>query len=239
MADNLELKLSFSASEVQRQLTRIGESELPFAMALTATRVAQAAQKAIKREIENVFDNPTPWIKNSTYILAANKSDPKAVVYAREFGGTPAPVTLTPQIEGGVRKFKRSEGHLRAAGFLPNGWQIAPGPGAKRDKYGNISRGQLQQVLSGLRVQHDPQQNRRRGKPSEFFVIRPGSRNPLQAGVWQRIGRVPSLILTFIQTPTYKSRLDWHGVASAAAEAAFVDEVTRSVDDILSKVFDR
>ncbi|ECO0967478.1 hypothetical protein AA450_24630, partial [Salmonella enterica subsp. enterica serovar Give] len=152
MADKIEVKLDFDAQDVQRQLMRLEEREIPFAMALTATRTAKAAQLALKDEISRVFDNPTPWILNSTYILAAKKSDPKAVVYAREWGGTPAPTTLTPQIEGGERQYKRSEGALRAGGYLPNGWQVAPGPGAKRDKYGNINRGQLQQVLSSLRV---------------------------------------------------------------------------------------
>lgn len=142
MADKIEVKLDFDAQDVQRQLMRLEEREIPFAMALTATRTAKAAQLALKDEISRVFDNPTPWILNSTYILAAKKSDPKAVVYAREWGGTPAPTTLTPQIEGGERQYKRSEGALRAGGYLPNGWQVAPGPGAKRDKYGNINRGQ-------------------------------------------------------------------------------------------------
>ena len=121
---------------------------------------------------------------------------------------------------------------MRAGGYLPNGWQVAPGPGAKRDKYGNINRGQLQQVLSGLRVQRDVHQNRRQGKPTEFFVIRPGTSNPLQPGVWQRVGRRPTLILTFIQRPNYSQRLDWAG------EAAFTDEIAKAIDELLAKKFD-
>lgn len=239
VADKIEVKLDFDAQDVQRQLMCLEEREIPFAMALTATRTAKAAQLALKDEISRVFDNPTPWILNSTYILAAKKSDPKAVVYAREWGGTPAPTTLTPQIEGGERQYKRSEGALRAGGYLPNGWQVAPGPGAKRDKYGNINRGQLQQVLSSLRVQRDVHQNRRQGKPTEFFVIRPGTSNPLQPGVWLRVGRRPSLILTFIQKPNYSQRLDWHGVALRAGESVFPDEVAKAIDDILAKTFSR
>lgn len=142
-------------------------------------------------------------------------------------------------MRGGERQYKRSEGALRAGGYLPNGWQVAPGPGAKRDKYGNINRGQLQQVLSSLRVQRDVHQNRRQGKPTEFFVIRPGTSNPLQPGVWLRVGRRPSLILTFIQKPNYSQRLDWHGVALRAGESVFPDEVAKAIDDILAKTFSR
>lgn len=238
MTDKIEVKMDFSAQDVQRQLKRLEEREIPFAMALTATRTAKAAQLAIKDEINRVFDNPTPWIQNSSYVQPASKSDLTAIVFAREWGGTPAPTTLTPQIEGGQRPYKRSEGALRAGGYLPNGLQVAPGPGAKRDKYGNLNRGQLQQVLSGLRVQRDVHQNRRQGKPTEFFVIRPGTSNPLQPGVWQRVGRRPTLILTFIQRPNYSPRLDWHGVALRASEAAFTEEVAKAIDDLLAKKFD-
>ncbi len=239
MGGKIEVKMDFTAQDIQRQLKRLEEREIPFAMALTATRTAKAAQGAIRDEINQVFDNPTPWIQNSTYVLAAKKSDPTAVVYAREWGGTPASTTLTPQIEGGQRQYKRSEGALRAGGYLPNGWQVAPGPGARRDKYENISRGQLQQVLSGLRVQRDRHQNRRQGKPTELFVVRPGTSHPLQPGVWQRVGRRPTLILTFIQRPDYSQRLDWHGVALRAGEAAFTDEIANAIDDILSGKFER
>lgn len=77
MADKIEVKLDFDAQDVQRQLMRLEEREIPFAMALTATRTAKAAQLALKDEISRVFDNPTPWILNSTYILAAKKAIPK------------------------------------------------------------------------------------------------------------------------------------------------------------------
>lgn len=237
MASNIEVKMDFAAKAVEQQLKRIESREIPFAMALAATRTAKVAQKAIKKEIGKVFDNPTPWILNSTYVLAASKKDPRAIVYGREWGGTPAATTLTPQIEGGQRKYKRSEGHLRAAGYIPNGWQIAPGPGAKRDKYGNINRGQMQQILSGLRAHHDPQQNKARGSSSEFFVIRPGERHSLHPGVWHRVGKGVSLVLTFIKPPHYQQRLDWYGVAQSAGDAVLVDEVTRAIDDILAKAF--
>ncbi|CNK29575.1 Uncharacterised protein [Yersinia aldovae] len=239
MDNHIELKLDFSAKKIEQQLIRLGSREIPFALALTATRTAQRAQEAIKQEISRVFDRPTPWILNSTYVLAASKKDPQAMVYAREWGGTPAPITLTPQIEGGQRSYKRSEGHLRNAGYLPNGWQVAPGPGVRKDKYGNISRGQIQQILSGLRAHHDPQQNMKKGKSSEYFVIRPGQRSSLQPGVWLRVGGRPTLILTFIKPPSYQQRLDWHGVAQRAGGANLINELTRAVDDILSKAFDR
>ncbi|EAQ2081761.1 hypothetical protein E2Y52_24715, partial [Salmonella enterica] len=60
----------------------------------------------------------------------------------------------------------------------------------------------------------------------------------LQPGVWQRVGRRPTLILTFIQRPNYSQRLDWHGVALRAGEAAFTDEIAKAIDELLAKKFD-
>ncbi|EKZ8209231.1 hypothetical protein RE977_004950, partial [Salmonella enterica] len=37
VADKIEVKLDFDAQDVQRQLMRLEEREIPFAMALTAT----------------------------------------------------------------------------------------------------------------------------------------------------------------------------------------------------------
>ncbi|ELF6242303.1 hypothetical protein RBG50_005070, partial [Escherichia coli] len=48
MADRIEIKMDFSSQDIQRQLQRLEERELPFAMALAATRTAKASQAAIK-----------------------------------------------------------------------------------------------------------------------------------------------------------------------------------------------
>ena len=54
MADRIEIKMDFSSQDIQRQLQRLEERELPFAMALAATRTAKASQAAIKNEINRV-----------------------------------------------------------------------------------------------------------------------------------------------------------------------------------------
>ncbi|SUH04000.1 Uncharacterised protein [Salmonella enterica subsp. enterica] len=58
MADKIEVKLDFDAQDIQRQLMRLEEREIPFAMALTATRTAKAAQLALKDEISPSIRQP-------------------------------------------------------------------------------------------------------------------------------------------------------------------------------------
>ncbi|MDF5999583.1 hypothetical protein P4050_14390 [Pseudomonas aeruginosa] len=45
---------------------------------------------------------------------------------------------------------KASERNLRARGILPAGMFVVPAEGARLDQYGNMSRGQMIQILSGL-----------------------------------------------------------------------------------------
>ena len=50
----------------------------------------------------------------------------------------------------GPRVDKASERNLRARGILPAGMFVVPAEGARLDQYGNMSRGQMIQILSGL-----------------------------------------------------------------------------------------
>lgn len=236
---SIQIKANFTLAGVQEQLKRLETREIPFAMALIATRTAQASQAGIRQEMERVFDNPTPWILNSTYVKAAKKGDPNAVVYAKDSNGKSPSLALMAEVEGGQRPNKRSEGALKAAGYLPNGWQTAPGPGAKRDKYGNMSRGQMQQILAGLQASRHSSGRKGKGRPAEYFVVRPGDKNSLHPGVWQRKGASISLVLLFIQPPRYSERLDWYGVANRTAQAQLPSIAAVAVDDILSKSFGR
>jgi muconolactone delta-isomerase len=67
-------------------------------------------------------------------------------------GGIPAAYFLEAQIEGGRRRIKGFEKMLQASGHMPQGWRAVPGKFARIDAFGNMSRGQLIQIVSQLRV---------------------------------------------------------------------------------------
>ncbi|SDS20839.1 hypothetical protein SAMN05216421_1101 [Halopseudomonas xinjiangensis] len=198
------------------------EKQIPFATALALTRTAQIAERAIKQEMESVFDRPTRWTLNSLRLIPAKKTKLQARVDLKDEAakGVPAARWLNPEIKGGPRQDKRSEKLLRARGILPNDKYIAPAKSMRLDKSGNVRLGQMQKILSGLGAQFDRYQNstdsaRSAANKRKFFVMYQGDK-PL--GIAERTSRRNiKLLLAFVSRPTYSKRLDFYGIGDRVA----------------------
>jgi hypothetical protein len=116
------------------------------------------------------------------------------------------------------------------SGFLPGGWVTVAGQGANLDGYGNISRGQLTQILSQLKINTTAGYDRamkagkkgiaaQRRAGGRFFVVNPGKR--IQAGIYQRefYGKNITPVIIFTRQATYKPRFDFYGVAQKTSKA--------------------
>ncbi|WP_219924669.1 hypothetical protein [Halomonas sp. ND22Bw] len=159
------------------------EKQIPYATALALTRVAQRVKEGELAVMKRRFDRPTKFTMNSLYVKRAKKSDrpPRATVYFRDFApkGTPAGTYLQPQVHSGKRNKKRFEKALIHAGAMrPDEWAI-PGGGARRDVYGNVAKGQITQMLSGLRALGEQgyqanatssRSSRRKGNARRYFA---------------------------------------------------------------------
>lgn len=136
---------------------------------------ARAGYEAGQKEMDRVFDRPTPWVKGGIRYTKARRgysvaglgqiSDPVARLLASRDAADKLEATidldrwgnkhgvtvddvLNAQISGGIRRHKRHEVALRAAGVLPPGMYIVPGPGARRDRFGNMDAAQTVQIIS-------------------------------------------------------------------------------------------
>ncbi|MBG1232984.1 hypothetical protein [Aestuariivirga litoralis] len=241
----LSLSVSSNIAEVKRGMLRAEREVLPLATAKALTFAAEAGQKAIKASMTEVFDRPTAYTLNATYIKAATVGNPEAHVYLRQFGGkgVSADRYLLPEIDGGVRHQKSSE---RQLGPLMRGMRFAiPADLVPRDGYGNVPGRVFTQILSQLRVSSDAMQNqtagsKRRGKAKgreEYFIPPPGS--PLRAGVWKRMGRNVMPVLIFADHANYKRRLNFYGVGMAAARDAFPVKLEEQLSRELARVLPR
>jgi hypothetical protein len=125
------------------RLTTAIAKQLPFAMAKALTQTAIQAQTDIVQAMTQVFDRPTPYTLNSTYVISATKDRPESFVQLKDTAakGTPAIKFLDPEVFGGERNPKRGERALQRMGALAPGSFIAPGARLKLDQYGNISAG--------------------------------------------------------------------------------------------------
>lgn len=245
---------------LRKELEQFSERRLNAAVATAMTRTAVQVRSVVQAHAGAVFDRPTPYTLRQLRYTAATAQRPVAVVgfdidavqdvfgnvvryQAAKAGSTPAGKYLQFQAEGGQRNAKRFEVALQAAGVLPKGYVVTPGQGAKIDAYGNVSRGQIIQVLSQLRIQLVAGTNRsstgnarkriaaQRKAGGQFFVAPVGGR--LQPGVYQRelLGRNITPMFIFVQGARYRRRFDFYGVAERKAAAVLDGEMRRAVQE--------
>ena len=193
--------------------------QLPFALALTATRTAQDVQRAEKKLIVAVFDNPKSYTKNSVYIKSATKKNPIAAVWLKDEWATSkggnAAEYLSPHIFGGARKPKRFEKAMRRSGQLKLNQFTVPAKPAKRDRFGNISQGQIGKMLSNMGAQNDRHQNTKRGKhkSGSYFLFE--NEDGSLSGVWQRTANGILPFLLFLdKAPVYRKRFRFFEMAN-------------------------
>jgi hypothetical protein len=206
------------------------ERSIPVATSNALNTAAFKVREIEIEEMKRVFDRPTRFTLNAFFVARASRDQLMARVYLKEswFGKH----YLRPNIYGGPRVPKGFEIQMRKAGLLPEGMFAVPGRAAKLDSSGNMSRGQLLQVMSALQLaertagysaNRTVRSRKRNSRRAEYFVGRPGG-GRLPLGVWQvsykgRLSTGPVLI--FVRQPTYQARFKFEEVASRTASKAF------------------
>ena len=222
------------------------ERQIPFATALACNLLARDVKDAVRQDMATQFDRPKPVTLNSLRTDAATKARPFAVVKVKDdplgkaFNGGMAEI-LGHQFAGGQRVAKRSELALRRMGYLKEGEFIAPGPDARLDQFGNISSGQVQQIMAALRAFFDPYQNatesrrskRNAAKAGRIFWSDGGKGRP-RHGCWASDARGNlKLLLVAIPRATYRRRILMDvtagKVAAAKWEQRFAEAWARAV----------
>jgi hypothetical protein len=243
-----------TVARVQQRLQALGDN-IQFAAAVALTKTAKLAEEDEQAEMRDVFDRPKPYTIRGTYTKPATKAKPQSEVGLKN-GPTSsergAGRYLRPEIFGGLRRLKGVEVALRNAGILPNGYYIVPGSAARMDAYGNISRGQINQILSYLRVQagtagynRASSDKSRKGierrlakaasaQGSQYFVGAPGD-GKLPLGIWQRVsfraGSAIKPVMIFVNSaPVYdEGNFDFHFVAKRAVRKHFGREFAQAL----------
>lgn len=234
----LELKIQ-NTEKVHAALARISGAQGRAAYARAIEDTAKQAARAVRAEMRKSFDRPTRYILNSVQV----KVDPEklsATVMPTYHGGQSVDPQniLQAQEFGGQRRAKRAERVLQQVGLLPQGWVTVPGQGARLDGNGNMSAGQIIQILSQLRAATTAgyTRNMAHGKKGiqaqkraggRFFVIPPGGRT--QPGVYQRefMGRGITPVLIFVAETRYRPRLGMQRIADEAGLQAYLEKRIR------------
>lgn len=222
------------------------EKQVRFAAAVALTRTAVNVAKDAEAVMPRDFDRPKPYTVKGTYVTKAKPASLEAVAGIKDkIAGY-----LAPNIGKNGRRprtYKNSERMLRAAGILPSGRYTVPGKEARLDEYGNMSRGQIQQILSYFRTFGLTRLNTKRKnstdksranlakKNADYFVVPVADRKlGLYPGIWQRNGRsdiVP--VLMFVSQPQYRAIYDFYGNAARKADRVFYAEFKTALADAL------
>ncbi len=233
----IHINVQHDLDDLRRKIANIAQEQIPFATALALTRTAQAASAAVKQEMTRVFDRPTPFTLNSLRTSAATKTRLQAAVYMKDEAvkGTSTINAIGHQALGGQRAFKRSEGALRRLGMLANGENMVPGAAAQLDAYGNMSRGQIVQILSWLQAFGEQgyranmtaatRTRRARGTARTRGVGYYFKRDAPGRGIYMRVntgfGSAIKPVLLFVRRAQYRKRLDMNAVVERVSREQF------------------
>jgi len=245
----MRVSIQSNFPEIGARITELGRQGA-YVAAVALTRSIKDAQGAVKAEMQTVFDRPTAYALNGTFIKGANKSKLEARIWVKDnpFGnGTPADRFLGPQIFGGGRKQKGMERLLQSAGMLQAGWYAVPAVGAQLDGNGNVKRGQIRQILSQLKLQggvgHESRasgstrSNRTIARQGVTYFALPRGNRGLLPGIYlkRRFGHGTAIrpVFIFVQQQLYKPRLRFFEVAGDTVSARFPEHFATEMERAL------
>lgn len=225
-----------------RDLLRSMHKQAPFAAILALNYTGQIMKKDLITEMKKVFKNPTPYTLNSLQLSPAKKKNPEAEIWFRgKWIRENRDHYLWPHVYGIMRDQKPFEKALYRTGYLTSGRgkYVVPGQGARIDKYGNQSRGQIVQVLTALRalrgvpadVFGKPYKYKLRKGTKDYFVAKKGHLTP---GVYQRQGKQVKPIMIFVKRAVYRKRFDFFGVAKKAYDQHYRNEFNRAFEQAVA-----
>lgn len=219
------MKLSIKITgidELKKGLSDIKQKAVPYAIISALNSCAYGTMQQEQREIEDSFDRPTPFVKKGIiYTKASPGNLTSSIRIAGEMDRIDVARVLTPHIAGGPREIKKSERRLRRFGFMLNDQYITPGPGARLDRYGNISGPDMHRILSAVSAyQEKGYRGKKSSRPGKYYFIQ-------NVGIFQRRGTETIPVIFFTRAPRYeKDRFLFY----RTAELYFERNIHRELD---------
>lgn len=200
------VSLRVDLSAVNREMDRIVQKQVPFALALALNDTVEDVDGAWKEDLERDLENPTPFTKKGTFKRRASKRRLMGQVGFKPIQSQ----YLALQVDGGVRK--------------PKGRALIVPAGIRLNKYGNITRGAVakagQKATTFVASSSDPKT--RHLKPGIYDRPKRGRYRAGGSGRKNR-GKVkgPKMLISFKSKASYRKRLDLNGTASAKVDEVF------------------
>jgi hypothetical protein len=252
------MKMELNTAEVLAAFDT-APGQVAYATMLALNKTAEQVRAEIQVEMQKVFDKPTPWVINSLRIKYASKTNLVAEVAFKDKNSVESSRSmLEPHVYGGARHYKAMEARLFNAGLLPEGWNVVPGGAANLDAFGNMSQGQITQILNVLQTYTEAGYNTANSKTIAklekgnkkkgtygftYWVNPPPTSQPakgkhLPPGVYQRVytgfGTSLKPVLIFVKRAAYKARLDFWGISQRVANRDLQSNFKVALDQAMS-----
>ena len=251
----MKISVQHNIDSVMANLSK-GQSQVAYATSVAINKTADLALRRVRAEMPKVFLKPTPWVLNSLRVKRSTKTNLTAELAYKDKNSVESSRSMVePHVFGGRRHFKAMEARLMNMGYMPKGYNAVPGGAAKLDAYGNMSRGQISQLLNVLGTYTEAGYNKANAKTVErlakgnvkknvygfVYWVNPVNRTArgrhLQPGVYQRVttgfGSSLKPVLIFVKQAAYKKRLPFFDMAQAVADKEFPGEFDRAFDEAM------
>jgi len=250
----MQISLSTNIPEVQAALKR-SAAQVPYALSTAINKTLEQARSEVRTEAARVFDRPTPWVLNSVRVKYATKAKPEGTLAFKDKNSVESSRTMIePHVYTGHRHYKAFEARLQRIGLLPAGYNAVPGAAAKLDAYGNMSQGQISQLLNVLgayteagfnkaninTIKRLAKGNAKKNVYGFVYWVNPvgGTKaKHLLPGVYQRVttafGSSLRPVLIFVKQAQYKRTLDFYGKATASVNRHFSGYFNAAFDKAL------
>lgn len=183
--------------EVENMLQQLKVDKIPTATRNAINDTAYGLKSHLQKLISTTFPTANPKTAKNIFVMKASKEYLYARVHFDQLYKSGLNEYMMPLIEGGGRAQKPAEKRL--------GNFYVPGKGAKLNRYGNMSGGQVTQILSRLGLFGDvagydmnqtaasrrrlsAMQKRTGKKSTEYFLIK-NKTGGLAPGIYRRVGK--------------------------------------------------
>lgn len=238
----LKIGFGLESAPLLWELDDIEHRQLPYVQMLAATRLAQRVKKGMLPVMKARLDRPTPTTLNSLFMKAATKVKPAQVYFKDSWAsGVPADAYLQQAVSGGIRPHKRFEKALIARGIMQASEYAVPTT-PFMNQYGNVSRGTMTKILSGLGASEmrsgyqanasSSTRSKRKGNAHRFFS---GEVDGARA-VWERkaVGKGDEVRPVFVfsaSAPRYRTIFPFFKIAENIVKAHHSSEVAQAFAD--------
>lgn len=233
------MKITAAHDSVARSIAGLIQ-RMPVEAAKALTFTAERVKKAEIAELRAKLDRPTPRTVSSVYLQMATPQKLEAVVWlvdslsgaGKGFGKLTPDRWLRPNIDGGRRALKGVEVALRRRGILNDGQWLSIAANAPKDRYGNLSAGWYQKIITAFGARFDPSQNRTTSRRSRrntgnILMVLDEDGNP--DFIAHRVGEELRPLLVVTREPKYKARVDWYGVGKRVAADVLPQKVASAI----------